>query len=212
MSPPVCAPYSYHNPQAHLSHSRCEGPRAQRLAPRPYHTWGLGCIQTPQQAVPITHTWGLPCNWRWEGPHVINMLPLNCIFGQGYCYNCALLFTTNFLSWPMETTSLPPDGVLWYCWNYFSRAVLGRNTLNTVSVHQPKAILEHQSQPSPHSNLACNPATIFPNHPHPSKCPSTFSNLHPHPLFQAPIPAQPTQQPRMQPRNRGNPRFLATAN
>ena len=36
--------------------------------------------------------------------HVTNMLPLRCIFGQGYCYNSAVVFTANFLSWPMETT------------------------------------------------------------------------------------------------------------
>ena len=45
-----------------------------------------------------------PQQCPYHASHVTNMLPLKCIFGQGYCYNCALLFTTDFLSWPMETT------------------------------------------------------------------------------------------------------------
>ena len=59
--------------------------------------------------------------------------------------------------------------------------------------------------PSTNPSLA-QPATwhatsqaLFPSTPA-SKSPSTFPNLPVHPLVQAPIPVQPTRQPRMQPR------------
>ena len=32
--------------------------------------------------------------------------------------------------------SLPCDGVSWYCWNHFSQALLGKNTLNTLNQQQ----------------------------------------------------------------------------
>ena len=110
------------------------------------------------------------------------MLPIKCIFGQGYCYISSLVFTTDFY----RQQSLPRDGVPWYCWNCFSQALLGRNTPyklrmrhknwldietneaefpSTFSEHRPYAISKHQSQPSPPANLACNLASTFPKHP-----------------------------------------------
>ena len=64
----------------------------------------------------------------------------------------------------------------------------------------PAPFSKHQSRPGQPGNLAFNLEGTFPSHPSPSKFPSTFSNLHPNPRFQAPIPTRPTRQPRMQPR------------
>ena len=36
--------------------------------------------------------------------HETNMLRIKCTFGQGYRYISSLVFTTDFFSWPVETT------------------------------------------------------------------------------------------------------------